>query len=153
MSELIVTNKRNCSTIIPSSCTSWSGFNLKNFDLTSVNCMLSVDDIILNIDDLLFKVSESTKTDDLTKQCLTVEDSTKLNSYVKALVKGYCQLKSDFDTLKSDFNNLNIFTKELTIDINCVTGSNNCGTGNVHTLASLIKTLYDELCVIKNQIN
>lgn len=153
MNNLIVTNKKNCSTVLSTSCSMWSGYSLKNFDISSVNCSLSVDDIILSLDDLLYNIVESTKTDDLTKQCLVVEDVTKLNSYIKALISAYCTLKSDFDNLKSDFDNFDIFQEELTIDINCVTGGNNCGNGNVHKLSSLIKTLYDELCAIKKQIN
>lgn len=153
MSNIIITNKKNCSTVLSSSCLNWSGYKLKSFDISSNNCQLNIDDIILNIDDLLYKINQSVNVDDLNKNCLLVEDTTKLSSYVKALIKDYCILKQEFNTLKSEFDNLDIFSKELNIDINCVTNSNNCGTGNVHKLSSLIKTLFDELCVIKNKIN
>ena len=102
---------------------------------------------------MLYKVDQAVITDNINKGCLTVEDTTKLNSYVKALITDYCILKEEFNNLKNEFNNLDIFSKELNIDINCVTNSNNCGTGNIHKLSSLIKILFDELCVIKNKIN
>jgi hypothetical protein len=146
-------NKNTCSAVISASCVLWPGYKLESFDYTNVQCVLQVDDIILSIDKLLNKINKAISTNDLTRQCLIVEDTEKLNSYVKSLVSNYCQLKEDFDTLKEDFDNLDVFQKVLNIDLSCILGQYNCTPGNEHKLSFILSTLAKEICSLKTQIN
>lgn len=147
--------KYNCGLTVPSSCIPLqTNVEFTSFKKSELSCDPNLNELLHKYDVLLKALQDSIDLTSLDKKCL-IFDKTVIhpNDLFQILISTFCDIKDRVIILEDKVNNLDLMTQNINIDLSCL-GIPSCDMdSNSHTVISVLTTLVNGYCELKNSIN
>jgi hypothetical protein len=156
----VAINKYNCGTIVPSSCSPYTGSDLTFLDEGVVlDCDANVDDVIFEIDAAIKKLKDSNDFTDLEpiEDCIDFDPATVTAAELHALeIAKICEIDGEVTALQEQLADLNIGNELISITLpSCLTAdAAPCAAApNEYQLISLLILFANKLCDHETRIS
>jgi hypothetical protein len=144
----------NCGPTIASACVNYTGQPLKTVLLTSLSCTPNINDILYQLDSVIFSIKQGLDLTHL-KPCKIDFNPEKIqiNQLFQIIIDRLSDIQTQLTCLQKDVKSSNILNETINIDLSCLFGGTSCNTTNTYTVATLLSTLVTQICQLKNQVN
>jgi len=151
MSSKCSDNRKNCGTVVASSCVPYTGNSLTSFANDNLPCNPNINDVIKEIDILLTTVKNEISVENVTLQCLENCNCSvnRIDELFNLLITKICELTTRVTTLENTIENIGSTTFNVNLD--CFNNPCFNSSNNEHSLIEVINLLLSEVCQLKNK--
>jgi len=147
--------RKNCGTITPSSCVSFTGKQPTFIATADFPCDVNVTDVLDLATAEIDKINTGKDLTGLNKRCLVFDPATiDIKGLSQIQIDELCALDASVSAVQSAISNLAIGTELVSVDLGAMTPmSNPCSaTVNQYTLFYVLQAFANELNVIKTNL-